>query len=589
MNGDFKTDITRDSFHRRKNFSRVLMQQGRVQLDADWNEQNDILLHYMRTLAHDIIGPHAGPRNDVGFAIELLPASTTSTSGSARQGTRQRGGRGGKTSKQATDQTENAYQVNIKRGRYYVDGILCEADRDVVYTLEDEQQPPPSKQSGTSTSTEDKSTFLFYLDVWEREVTYLEDDSIREVALNGADTATRAQVIYQIRTQNIANLGDFQQPSQDTIKDATLLGQFVTKLTNSLRGVAPDFLPDAVGRPLLKARTLEIADDEQTDPCIIPPTSQYRGAENQLYRVEVHSPGYGILPSSGQPKAAQSTQRSQQSKGTSQRGAATATGTTQTQYATFKWSRENGSVTFPIVGQIPPASTGDITVTLVGLGRDDSRFALNTDDWVEIVDYEDTLELEAGQLMRVKAVDYVNSAVTLTTAANQNPAAFDTDSDPNKPQLLRRWDYTEMDPTEKGATTLASDGGLEIIENHWLTLEDGIQVLFHRDIDQQSDKDADDQPPYYHTGDYWLIPARAVTGQIEWPSHKEEHEALPPHGIVHHYAPLAYVAFDAKGVAGTPIDLRREIEPIWQQVPQPVQTGQASQSSQTGQAEQPKP
>jgi len=558
MNGDFKTDITRDSFRRHKNFSRVLMQQGRVQLDADWNEQSDILLHYMRTLARDIIGPHAGPQDDVGFAIEAPPASMTSTS--SPQKTRQRGGAGGKSSKKTANQSENAYQVNIKRGRYYVDGILCESDRDIVYTLEDEQQPKPKP-----------GTFLFYLDVWEREVTYLEDDSIREVALNGADTATRAQVVYQIRTQNIANLsGDFQQPSPDTIKDATLLGQFVTILTDSLRGVAPDFFPlstsitppiASVSRPMLKAKTLSIAEDEQTDPCIIPPTSQYRGAENQLYRVEVHTSGYGILPSSGQSRA---TQRSQQSKGTSQRGAVT--GTTQTQYATFKWSRENSSVTFPIVGQIPPSSTGDITVTLVGLGRDDSRFALNTDDWVEIVDYEDTLELEAGQLMRVKVVDYVNSTVTLTTAANQTSAAFDTDSIPNKPQLLRRWDYTEVDPQEKGATTLASDGGLEIIENHWLTLEDGIQVLFHRDIDQQSDKDVDDQPPYYHTGDYWLIPARAATGDIEWPHHKEMHEAVPPHGVVHHYAPLAYVPFDEKGGVGNVIDLRRQINQIWTQV-----------------------
>ena len=571
MNGDFKTDITRDSFRRHKNFSRVLMQQGRVQLDADWNEQNDILLQYMRTLARDIIGPHAGPQDDVGFALEALPSTA---SASSQQGTRKRGGAAGKASKKATDQAENAYQVNIKRGRYYVDGILCESDRDIVYILEDEQQPA-NKQSGT---------FLFYLDVWEREVTYLEDDSIREVALNGADTATRAQIVYQIRTQNIANLEQkttdqgpgFPNYPPDTTNTITF-AQFVTDVTNSLRTFAPDFFAmntsvtppiPSVSRPLLKAKTREIADDEQIDPCIIPPTSQYRGAENQLYRVEVHAPGYGMLLSGGQLSAAQRVRLSQQSKGTSQRGAATATVATQKQYATFKWSRENGSVTFPIVGQVPPNSTGDITVTLVGLGRDNSRFSLNTDDWVEIVDYEDTLELEAGQLLRVKAVDYVNSAVTLTTAANQIPAAFDTDSNPNKPQLLRRWDYTEMDPQEKGATTLASDGGLEIIENHWLTLEDGIQVLFHRDTDSQSDNDADDQPPYYHTGDYWLIPARAATGKIEWPQHKEEHEAVPPHGVLHHYAPLAYVTFDENGGAGSFIDLRRQINQIWTQVPQ---------------------
>ena len=42
-----KGDFTRDTFDRTKHYSRVLMQQGRVTLDADWNEQTAILLHYL--------------------------------------------------------------------------------------------------------------------------------------------------------------------------------------------------------------------------------------------------------------------------------------------------------------------------------------------------------------------------------------------------------------------------------------------------------------------------------------------------------------------------------------------------------------
>jgi len=44
-----KGDFTRDTFDRTKHFSRVLMQQGRVTLDADFNEQTAIDLHYFRT------------------------------------------------------------------------------------------------------------------------------------------------------------------------------------------------------------------------------------------------------------------------------------------------------------------------------------------------------------------------------------------------------------------------------------------------------------------------------------------------------------------------------------------------------------
>jgi hypothetical protein len=57
-----KGDFTRNTFDPRKHFTRVLMQQGRVQLDADWNEQAAILLYYLQSLAADLIGPHAGPR-----------------------------------------------------------------------------------------------------------------------------------------------------------------------------------------------------------------------------------------------------------------------------------------------------------------------------------------------------------------------------------------------------------------------------------------------------------------------------------------------------------------------------------------------
>jgi len=57
-----KGDFTRDTFDPGKHFSRVLMQQGRAQLDTDWNEQTSIMSHLLRALAKDVFGPHWGPR-----------------------------------------------------------------------------------------------------------------------------------------------------------------------------------------------------------------------------------------------------------------------------------------------------------------------------------------------------------------------------------------------------------------------------------------------------------------------------------------------------------------------------------------------
>src|SRR6185312_13274849 len=75
---------------------------------------------------------------------------------------------------------------------------------------------------------------------------------------------------------------------------------------------AVDTLPQ-IGTGRLRARAR--LDKPPTELCSIPPESRYRGAENQLYRIQVHKGG-----SAGDPNG-----------------------------ATFKWSRENGSVAFPIL------------------------------------------------------------------------------------------------------------------------------------------------------------------------------------------------------------------------------------------------
>jgi hypothetical protein len=150
------------------------------------------------------------------------------------------------------------------------------------------------------------------------------------------------------------------------------LGDFVTLLTETLEDNAPDFLnPDhrnpVVGKPYLKARTLPIDKQDATDPCITPPSSQYRGEENQLYRVEVHTSGRGRLDQN------QLQQLRSQGRQTGDAGTSKTSGS-QTM-ATFKWSRENGSVVFPITSPVPGGSN-TLTVTVANLGRDDSRYTI---------------------------------------------------------------------------------------------------------------------------------------------------------------------------------------------------------------------
>ncbi|MEJ2459348.1 MAG: DUF6519 domain-containing protein, partial [Novosphingobium sp.] len=65
MSGDF----SRKTFDPSKDFSLVRMQQGRLFVDADWNEQGDILRRSDRDTATDVIGHSGFPEGDAGFGL----------------------------------------------------------------------------------------------------------------------------------------------------------------------------------------------------------------------------------------------------------------------------------------------------------------------------------------------------------------------------------------------------------------------------------------------------------------------------------------------------------------------------------------
>ncbi|WP_431819305.1 DUF6519 domain-containing protein [Burkholderia sp. F1] len=536
-----KADLTRVSFDPLKHFSRVVMQQGRVQLDADWNEQAEILLHTLRAMALDGFGPAASPSG--GFAIAALP--------------------------------NRVDDVEIGAGTYYVDGILCEADatpvavlawdvankaitiarwtvdamsyaKDQYLRLYDDATPATkpvvaritkidyaSRQLTLDTdigslenATEGRARRLFtyltqpdwptpttlpksppaalqlYLDVWERLVVPLEDRSLYEVALAGADTAARTRVVWQVKTLPLSN-------SVSGNADAAPACMTRQQLADSLRGGLP---------PLLRARTQTGA--VAADPCTVSPDAYYRGAENQLYRVEINT---GSNDASGNPPS-------------------------------FKWSRDNAVAIFPVLNVQPASAT--TTVTLGDLGRDD-RFGLAVGDYVEIQDDATVLNQTPGQLLQVQSIDRGNCVVVLAGSL-----APKVGSDPSLHPLLRRWDHRAGDPAQGGldigpdGAALVKPGTLADGAAAWLALEDGIQILF-------------DKIPgtVYRTGDYWLIPARVATGDVLWPQETGTDSqgnsvtnptAEPPGGIAHHYAPLAVLTLtDGGGLTLTPCGARK--------------------------------
>ncbi|HEX8565097.1 MAG TPA: DUF6519 domain-containing protein [Pyrinomonadaceae bacterium] len=448
-----KGDFSRDTFNLKKNFRRVLMQQGRVQLDADWNEQSAILLHYLQMLAKDLIGEHGGPGE--GFALELVKEGTIPK------------------------------DLIIKAGRYYVDGILCENDANVSYF----EQP---NFNFTDRDILQRGRFLFYLDVWERHVTCLEDESLCEVALGGIDTTTRAQVIWQVKLREL-------EPLSPDVRDKCANLQMPGGATSNALLIADVQSGEFDG-----------------DPCNIAPGSRYRGAENQLYRVEIHT---GNVNEFGEELDIEPT---------------------------FKWSRENGSVVFPIISITRSGATTEIR--LAHPGRD-NKFTLREGDWVEIVDDNYTLNNSAGKLLKVTVIDRDEMSVTV-----DGTTEILADANSKNHALLRRWDQKPGNSDDRDLV-LGADNAANIIEgtgnNNWLTLEDGIRIQFVKTEEGSSVMSS------YHTGDYWLIPARTATGDIIWEQEENGNpKAQPPNGIEHHYAPLGVID------NGDLTDCRRKLNPI---------------------------
>jgi hypothetical protein len=341
---------------------------------------------------------------------------------------------------------------------------------------------------------QDNRTYLVYLDVWERHITYVEDDSIREVALKGPDTATRARVVWQVKTKE--QEGN-RCPSHDGWED-----------------LVAEWQPRNRGHLKARARPLDEAD--LTDPCIMSPRDRYRGAENQLYRVEIHTGG-------------------------------------SADEATFKWSRDNGSVVFPIRKLATDSEADKTILTLEHLGRG-SGFGLEAGDWVEIVDDAYVLEGRAEPLLKVVHVDSVDLQVTL----DQTPES-QVGQDPGNHPLLRRWDHQAGEPTEE--PQLTGNGALQVSEGEWLNLEDGVQIWFEP-------VGRGDQEHLYRTGDYWLIAARRETRNVQWPTEREDGEevlrAMGPHGVEHHYAPLATISLDGDGLLDEVVSCRHTFEPMAQ-------------------------
>lgn len=249
-----KSDLTRDTFDPAKHYRAVQQQQGRVQLDADWNEQLDITGHRIETETVDTVGKCGAPIHDDGFRLVASAAALTADE-AARPGNK-------------TPPAVPAGDLLITAGRFYAGGVLTENDRISLASAQpDLPTPAQLTKLGVATTVPPKTpgTYLAYLDVWPRLRTAIDDPQIREVALGGPDTATRIKNAWQVKFLPGAAGDDCA--SANAAWDALL---------NPKLGTLSASVATTASKP---------------GPCIVDPGSGYRRLENQLYRVEVHIGG----------------------------------------------------------------------------------------------------------------------------------------------------------------------------------------------------------------------------------------------------------------------------------------------------------
>ncbi len=437
-------DLSRIRFDARRDFLGVVMQQGRVQLDADWNE-------WVSQLARRI---QAGTLDT--FNGSVVPRTTPDAF--------------------HIDASGGALSIGV--GRMYVDGLLAEnhgaaplaweprlaglqGTEAVDYAAQPYlPNPPELPQSGRH---------LVYLDVWQRAVvTAVEDPSLIEQAV-GVDTTGRLQTVWQVKIlEDVGDEVSCATPEEDI----------------------PGW-PEATAPSAGRLSTDTAVPSFEPDPCRIAPSAGYRGLENQTYRVQVHTGG--------------------------------PLGT-----ATFKWSRDNASVSTRVT-HIDSART---TITVESTGRDET-LGFNDGDWIEITDDWRELHGLPGELRRVTLVD-INARTLRFEPALTNglfPTGGDDETDPLRNTRITRWDQGgEVHAADGSVFTdlnaLGAAGDIDIPPaGTQLFLEHGIVVEF----------DLDPAGGEFRSGDYWVFVARSSTGDIE------ELDSAPPLGIHHHYARLAVV------------------------------------------------
>jgi len=235
------SDRARNSYDARQLYRSVVMQQGRVQLEADWNEATFINSEEIRNEALDIVGPAGTPDDGyaVGFPSTLPP-----------------------------------FDFDVAPGIMYIGGVRVWTPQSIQYgnqsdwldnAIDPEWVPVPTANPGNE---------YIYLVVREQEVSAVEDSDLKDVALGGPDTAQRTRLIQHVER----------------------LATQASDCPTALAAAGPQwqkeglFINESNMRLVSAARlTVSFVSSGSSEPCDPVAQGGYLGADNQMIRVMVSS------------------------------------------------------------------------------------------------------------------------------------------------------------------------------------------------------------------------------------------------------------------------------------------------------------
>lgn len=233
------SDRTRISYDPQQQYHGVIAQQGRVTLEADWNEAQQIINEEIRQQALDFVGACGTPDN--GYEVQ---------------------------------NSGNSSDFTVSAGTMYVGGMRAFLPEKIQYSQQQDwldHQGDPNWVNIKDIQV-DLPEFI-YLYLREQEISAVEDSALREVALGGPDTTQRLRLIQHIVRRKV---------------EAESCNTALEQAQQHWESQGLQF--DSQTMRLVSSATLQVSFTDtsaNTDPCTPEGRTGYLGADNQLIRVQI--------------------------------------------------------------------------------------------------------------------------------------------------------------------------------------------------------------------------------------------------------------------------------------------------------------